>query len=698
MSSAVADNVAMLGSETNKMNTTMVKTPVREGSLMPTSKMSIEQLLEMETQAADFSVDPTSEIGTVIYQTSVNPISMTTNVTTRVEWLSRLFKFWRGVLILKFIFTKTILQQCKFLAVFVPGAKDTDDPPSTADAYYYTHKMVMNPVNETELTFEIPFVNDRPFLPITESTGMFYFMVYQPIVNSFQSDNPPNIYVKVFNSAKLELHETIPLINLGNESSNVLTPSLLWAVTLESIFPTGAATALTTTNLITDNGSSISTPTFNLASYAHPAYTAGKPTSISEINITQTYSPSICRTLSGNPSGNGTARYVYFARQTVLANTAMSVIRCQVVANATGIWLTTANSGTPTLERIIDEVASIAGTYTSLFSSLFSAESEMLNLETMLNTIGVTCDDLKEFVESRKFESAGHAHGNDCPLECDCGKCCPRKKDVTDACVVPTAPAVVDWSDFETRLKSFVAWPLNHISPVDLAKSGFYYYGLGDTVRCYCCKILINKWVYGDVVEDEHRKFSPDCGMFCPCRPTYVCLEHRLTKMSPCREFSAYLSLNRVVCQSLPRLHAERDHAVVCRKEGWVNPALGNTFLDPILKCALPRLDSLIMEMCHFLKIDISLFPDVEPNGPITYKVCINVRQDLSNDYQFKFCQLFPSVRDYDFVQKFTEFDFYERILLTVRHRFRLELHTQLCTKFDATNPRHLKIWKLLNY
>jgi len=65
----------------------------------------------------------------------------------------------------------------------------------------------------------------------------------------------------------------------------------------------------------------------------------------------------------------------------------------------------------------------------------------------------------------------------------------------------------------KNRLGTFNGrWPTDsHVRPQDLAKAGFYYFGVADVVRCVFCQISLKAWEPGDVPMEEHRKHSPTC-------------------------------------------------------------------------------------------------------------------------------------------------------------------------------------------
>lgn len=64
----------------------------------------------------------------------------------------------------------------------------------------------------------------------------------------------------------------------------------------------------------------------------------------------------------------------------------------------------------------------------------------------------------------------------------------------------------------ENRLQSFTDWPSDAVvSPVRIAKAGFYSLNQNLTVKCFCCDLEISEWSYGDQVMARHRELSPAC-------------------------------------------------------------------------------------------------------------------------------------------------------------------------------------------
>ena len=62
------------------------------------------------------------------------------------------------------------------------------------------------------------------------------------------------------------------------------------------------------------------------------------------------------------------------------------------------------------------------------------------------------------------------------------------------------------------RLETFSTWPASApVSKEVIAKAGFYFIGPGDRVRCAFCFNVLRMWEEGDIPEEEHRRYFPNC-------------------------------------------------------------------------------------------------------------------------------------------------------------------------------------------
>ena len=90
-------------------------------------------------------------------------------------------------------------------------------------------------------------------------------------------------------------------------------------------------------------------------------------------------------------------------------------------------------------------------------------------------------------------------------IETDC-ICVNSTKPVT---FTPKFPSFMSCND---REKTFKNWPKQlRQQPHELAKNGFVYRGVADQVICFCCAVGLQSWNVNDVIELEHRKWSPRC-------------------------------------------------------------------------------------------------------------------------------------------------------------------------------------------
>jgi len=77
---------------------------------------------------------------------------------------------------------------------------------------------------------------------------------------------------------------------------------------------------------------------------------------------------------------------------------------------------------------------------------------------------------------------------------------------------------IIKLNRFEAaRLKSLLSETLaipdlwRHVSPKDLASSGFFYIGPQDKVCCYVCNLVVSQWAQGDQAKEQHRLWNPKC-------------------------------------------------------------------------------------------------------------------------------------------------------------------------------------------
>uniref|UniRef100_F6TRQ7 RING-type E3 ubiquitin transferase n=1 Tax=Monodelphis domestica TaxID=13616 RepID=F6TRQ7_MONDO len=82
---------------------------------------------------------------------------------------------------------------------------------------------------------------------------------------------------------------------------------------------------------------------------------------------------------------------------------------------------------------------------------------------------------------------------------------------VEDLSPLNTSPYSYSMSTEEARILTYQAWPLTFLSPLDLARAGFYYIGPGDMVACFACGGKLSNWEPKDDAMSEHRRHFPHC-------------------------------------------------------------------------------------------------------------------------------------------------------------------------------------------
>jgi len=82
-------------------------------------------------------------------------------------------------------------------------------------------------------------------------------------------------------------------------------------------------------------------------------------------------------------------------------------------------------------------------------------------------------------------------------------------KTLNATCDKPFHPG---YSTEQARLDSFKEWPTHMTQkPLELSKSGFYYYGIKDMVKCFFCNGGLRNWDPADEPLIEHARWFPKC-------------------------------------------------------------------------------------------------------------------------------------------------------------------------------------------
>lgn len=62
------------------------------------------------------------------------------------------------------------------------------------------------------------------------------------------------------------------------------------------------------------------------------------------------------------------------------------------------------------------------------------------------------------------------------------------------------------------RISTYSTFPAGvPVSERSLARAGFYYTGVFDKVRCFCCGLMLDNWKQGDSPVEKHKRLYPSC-------------------------------------------------------------------------------------------------------------------------------------------------------------------------------------------
>lgn len=69
-----------------------------------------------------------------------------------------------------------------------------------------------------------------------------------------------------------------------------------------------------------------------------------------------------------------------------------------------------------------------------------------------------------------------------------------------------------NYAQYQARLDTYKDWPATlSQQPVDLAKAGFYYFGIKDMVKCFFCNGGLKNWDHNDDPFQDHVRWFPKC-------------------------------------------------------------------------------------------------------------------------------------------------------------------------------------------
>ncbi|XP_076969252.1 baculoviral IAP repeat-containing protein 2 isoform X2 [Tamandua tetradactyla] len=90
------------------------------------------------------------------------------------------------------------------------------------------------------------------------------------------------------------------------------------------------------------------------------------------------------------------------------------------------------------------------------------------------------------------------------------------------------------------RMSTYSTFPTGvPISERSLARAGFYYTGVNDKVKCFCCGLMLDNWKQGDSAIEKHKQLYPSCS-FIQNLVSVTSLESNFKNTSPVRNSFAH--------------------------------------------------------------------------------------------------------------------------------------------------------------
>lgn len=159
--------------------------PSLNASISTFSPNFLNNFLCYPTVLFNGSITASASVGTDIYISEVSPTLLKANALTRVKNFASNFRQWNGSFCLRIVFTKPIFIQTKIIAAFIPGISMNDALNlNVYDLYGAQYHSVMNPDNDNELCFVVPFITGLNWLNMEESTGVVAIKLFQPLIAS----------------------------------------------------------------------------------------------------------------------------------------------------------------------------------------------------------------------------------------------------------------------------------------------------------------------------------------------------------------------------------------------------------------------------------------------------------------------------------------------------------------------------------
>ncbi|KAL1781661.1 baculoviral IAP repeat-containing protein 3 [Sigmodon hispidus] len=133
------------------------------------------------------------------------------------------------------------------------------------------------------------------------------------------------------------------------------------------------------------------------------------------------------------------------------------------------------------------------------------------------------------------------------------------------------------------RLSTYSAFPPGvPVSERSLARAGFYYMGVNDKVKCFCCGLMLDNWKQGDSPVEKHRQLYPSCSFVQSLNPANSL------------EGSPQPALPSAALRTMPSLCTSLENT------GYFSGSYSSFPSDPVNFRANQDCPSLRISPCHF--------------------------------------------------------------------------------------------------
>lgn len=164
---------------------------------------SLEEMMSMPTVLLRGVLNKDSKKGSVLYACSLAPRYIRDKTETRISYVSRLFRFWRGEISFRLRVTKSLYQEAKFLMVFVPGATPAVLRSTNVDSLISSQcSVIFAASNDEVVELCVPFYSTGNWQRTNEPTGAFGLVLADPLVSSSDTGGTINYTLECLSNSR----------------------------------------------------------------------------------------------------------------------------------------------------------------------------------------------------------------------------------------------------------------------------------------------------------------------------------------------------------------------------------------------------------------------------------------------------------------------------------------------------------------